>query len=511
MSNQSLKSEVKSVGRHSLIYMLGPALSKIVGFVLIPVYTRFIAPDEFGVMSIVDVAMTLTMMLLSMGIGDSMARFYYAETCSLERRRLVSTVLLGPSLISLPLILLIVWLAGAACPWLGVGPQYEPYLRIAMLAAWCSMLTEVGLAYLRMQYFAKTFVAVVTAQIVVTVSLNLIFVVVWQQGIWGILYSTLIVQAILAVALTVGILWVNHARPAMHHLRHLLAFGLPLVPSVVTLQLSNYLNPLMIRWCVVGDPISVLAQVGLFSAGQKIGVVVNRFVTVPFNAFWRPRRMELAMQDGPEVRKILARICTYSTLVSAQVALLISVSVQDGLRLCVDERYWSAYQVVPLIAMAYVVLGLEHHFSTGMYRSRRTIWATWIGLISLLTMVVANLVLLPRTGMVGAAFSSLLAISLRVGMIYAVSQKAYSIPFEIKRLVILGISAVALYSMSQWVHIDATEMSLAVRTGCGLLLLPTLWVCGFFHASERATAWEALAKHVAFLGPYRQSPADCDR
>ena len=162
MSNQSLKSEVKSVGRHSLIYMLGPALSKIVGFVLIPVYTRFIAPDEFGVMSIVDVAMTLTMMLLSMGIGDSMARFYYAETCPLERRRLVSTVLLGPSLISLPLILLIVWLAGAACPWLGVGPQYEPYLRIAMLAAWCSMLTEVGLAYLRMQYFAKTFVAVVT-------------------------------------------------------------------------------------------------------------------------------------------------------------------------------------------------------------------------------------------------------------------------------------------------------------------------------------------------------------
>ena len=221
--------------------------------------------------------------------------------------------------------------------------------------------------------------------------------------------------------------------------------------------------------------------------------------------------MELAMQDGPEVRKILARICTYSTLVSAQVALLISVSVQDGLRLCVDERYWSAYQVVPLIAMAYVVLGLEHHFSTGMYRSRRTIWATWIGLISLLTMVVANLVLLPRTGMVGAAFSSLLAISLRVGMIYAVSQKAYSIPFEIKRLVILGISAVALYSMSQWVHIDAAEMSLAARTGCGLLLLPTLWVCGFFHASERATAWEAIAKHVAFLGPYRQSPADCDR
>ena len=126
-------------------------------------------------------------------------------------------------------------------------------------------------------------------------------------------------------------------------------------------------------------------------------------------------------------------------------------------------------------------------------------------------MVIANLLLLPRAGMVGAAFSSLLAISLRVGMIYAVSQKAYSIPFESKRLVVLAISAIALYIMSRWVRIDTTEMSLAVRTGCGLLLLPTLWMCGFFHASERATAWEAIAKHVAFLGPYRQSPADCDR
>jgi O-antigen/teichoic acid export membrane protein len=103
-ANFSLRGELGLVGQHSLIYMLGPAFSNIVGFVMIPVYTRFITSSEYGVMSLVDVVMTLTMMVLSLGVADGMTRFYYSEQDDLERRRLVTSAVVGPAILSLPVI-----------------------------------------------------------------------------------------------------------------------------------------------------------------------------------------------------------------------------------------------------------------------------------------------------------------------------------------------------------------------------------------------------------------------
>ena len=65
MSEDSLKKEVASVGKNSLIYLVGPAVSKLVGFLLIPIYTKFIAPNEYGIMSLADILMTIAMIDVS--------------------------------------------------------------------------------------------------------------------------------------------------------------------------------------------------------------------------------------------------------------------------------------------------------------------------------------------------------------------------------------------------------------------------------------------------------------
>lgn len=485
-AEKSLRGEVKSVGRHSLIYMLGPAFSNVVGFLLIPIYTRFIDRSEYGVMSLVDVVMTMAMMILSLGVADGMTRFYYATKDESERRSLVSTALLGPAMLTLPLILLAILGADRFRPLLGIDSTYLSYLRLALLTAWFSMLAEIGFAYLRMCYLATIFVAITIIQIIAALSLNLWFVVGFQWSIWGILYSTFLVQASLGVTLTAIILARTAARPRLDYLRKLLGFGIHLVPSTVALQLSNYLNPLMIRWMLAGDPVTVLAQVGLFSAGQKMGVVVNRFVTVPFNAFWRPRRMELALQDTDEVRRILARMCTYATLVTCQIALLLSVAADDILQILVAPSYWEAHRVVPWIAASYVVLGLEHHFATGMHYAGRTRWATLIGLVALGALVVSNVVVIPRFGMVAAAASTLLSVTLRSSLFLWVSQRLYAIPFELTRLATLGVVAVALFAVARWIDVPQLEWRLLVRLACACLLVPSLAVVGFFSRDELA-------------------------
>lgn len=484
----TLRGEIRSVGRHSLIYVVGPALSNVVGFFMLPIYTHYIDGSHYGIMSLVDVVMNLVMMVIGLGLAEGMTRFYYEQTDERTRRRLVSTAVLGSALLSLPLILLSIVLATGLQYALGLSAEYLGYLRLALMTAWFSMLAEIGFAYLRLGYFAKTFVSITAIQIAAAVSLNLLFVVGFGWGIWGILYSSVMVQASLGIGLTAIVLSRCGWCLCRTTLGRLLRFGTYLVPSALTLQLTNYLNPLLLRWLLQGDPLTVLAQVGLYSMGQRVGVVVNRFVTVPFHAFWKPRRMELVIQDTPEVRQILARICTYAMLVTCQIALLISVGAEDLLTMVLHPDYWQAHRVVPWVCLGYAVLGLEHHFGTGMLYANQTRWAPLIGLAALSAMLVADLSLVPRYGFVAAAVATVISLSVRTGLTYWVSQRAHPIPFEKGRLSLMTLLCVAIFYLAKQAELASLPAQFAVRLAIAGLLTPCAVIAGIVHVAD----WRGL-------------------
>lgn len=466
--------EWRAVGRHSLVYLIGPAFSNAVGFLLIPIYTHYIDRGQYGVSSLVDVVMSVVMLLMSLGISDGLTRFYYQATSAVERRRLVSSALWGPMLLTLPVVVLLLLFAGYLRNGLGLTSAYDNYLRLSVAAAWFSMLAELGYAYLRMCYWSKSFVALTSLQILASVTLNLLFVMRYGLGIWGICYSTLIVQATVGSAMMVLILAQVRCAPQWSLVKRLLAFSVHLVPSTVALQLTNYLNLIVLRWLLPGGDVVALAHVGLYSTGQKLGVVVNRFVTVPFQSFWRPRRMELVVQDTPEVRSILAQMCTYSTVLTCQFALWIAVAAEPVLRAVCDASYWEAYRVVPWIAASYVVLGLEHHFATGMHYAQRTVWATWIGILAIGALLVGNYVLVPRVGMTGAAMATCFSVSLRSTMFWLVSQLHYPIAYELSRLLVAGGMSVALFAVAVQIRTESAWLEMLLRIVIASLFLPVM-------------------------------------
>src|SRR5438105_3195276 len=177
MQPSALHKEVLSVGKHSLIYVVGQAISRAVGFLMIPVYTSYIAPSNYGAMELIEIVTAACLMIISMGVGDGMSRFYYAEKDPAERRRVISTVILGFGFLGLPLVLLLMALSRWICLGILEDDVYAFCLQIAIAAAWFGMLCEVGYTYLRMRYQARQFVIITTTQLVAALSLNVYFIV----------------------------------------------------------------------------------------------------------------------------------------------------------------------------------------------------------------------------------------------------------------------------------------------------------------------------------------------
>ena len=487
----TLSAEVRNVGKHSIIYMLAPAISKVVGFLLFPLYTSFISASNYGINSLIEIAMTFAMLVMSVNLADGMTRFYYATKDEEERRRVVASVITGIVGIGLLMVTVFVVFAAPIATFMRLESDYVPLLRLAFFAAWFSMLAEIGFAYLRMRYRSKTFVATTVLQILLFIGLNILFVVKYRLDIWGIVYSTLIVQGVLGIGMASGIMLSLKAAPDRAIFMQLIRFGAPLMPSTVSQQLNNYIHPMMLQWLTVADPATAAAQVGVFAAGQKIGVVVNRFLVVPFNGFWRPRQMELVMQKNAEVNRIIAKMCTYSTVLTASFALLLSAVADSALRIMDelgfvgDVTYLDAHLVVPLIALAYTIHSLERHFSIGMHASGKTSRATAIGIVALIATITTNWFLIPKYGFIAAAIATNVGVAVRAIAFLRASQQQLRLPFELGRISIAIVFGAGLFLIIRVVDFDATWTTLIARALLALWYAPMLVLFGFLDRNER--------------------------
>lgn len=498
----AIRVEIVSIGKHSSVYFIGQALSRAIGFFMIPIYTKFIAPTNYGGMEMIEILTSCIAMFISMNIADTMPRFYYAEKEECARNQVVSTTILGFSLIGLPIMFLFLWFSEYLSVIILDVPQYKFYLQISVLTVWFSMLCEIIYTYLRMQYMAKTFVAMNIVQLVLALSLNIYFIVFKRLDILGVFYSTLITQSLTALLLTIWVLRKTNISMSISLLYRLIVFGIPVVPSRIGSMLGFVSNRFFLRWLGAADPMVALTQVGLFSLGHKFGVIVNRFINVPFNSFWGPRRLELLISNEPEAKETIARICTYATLGSVYFTVVLSSGIESLIEIMADPSYRGSHLVVPYVALAYTALGLETHFSTGILYQRKTVWLTYISILALVIALAWNYVFIPRYGIYGAATSNLAGFIVRCGLTYVVSRRLYPIPFEIKRIATLFVTAFILYIISQTINLSTPYLTLIGRTGFVALFPFVLFLVGFYTKGELEFVGGGLKKWKKAAGSF---------
>lgn len=493
-------NEVRQVGKNSLIYLVGQALSRAVGFLMIPLYTKYITPAGYGTLDLIETIMSAAAILVSMGISEGMTRFYYAEKDEDTRNQIISTIILGFSFVGIGVTGLLEAGSGYATQLIWGEMSYHYYFQVALASLWFSMLCEITFSYLRMKYLAKQFVVVTLLQVVLALTLNIYFIVVIQIDILGVLYSTLISQGLVAVVLSALILRKVGIQVSWPILRKLISFGAPLGPARIALLLGFASNRFALIWLSPAAPAVALAQVGLLSLGHKFGSIVNRFFTSPFNSFWGPRRMELLLSGDVTAMETIARFCTYATFCTAYLALLIAAVSQSVIALMADSSYEGSHVVVPFVAASYVVMSLETHFLTGLIHMQRTSYSMWISFLSLTVIVLWNIVFVPRYGLLAAATSNLVGMTVREILIYVAAQRVYALPFELGRLLAIGVGAVGLFWVSQLVTLPSTLLTAFLRAGIAGMLPIVLVVSGFLHAGEKA-ALRGLLRHGWTLMP----------
>jgi O-antigen/teichoic acid export membrane protein len=416
--------DLKALGKESLIYGLSTVGARLLNFILLPFYTHYLLPSEYGIVAAVFSYIAFLNIVYHYGMDQSYMRHYSDRTKAFPT---AFAALAGTA------ALLTVVLCSAAPFWAGISGIGAENSRLVYYAAAILLLdtvTVIPFADLRMRHRPLRFAGVRTVSIVINVALNVAFLKYMGLGLESVFLANLISSAAAALLLAPE-LKAAWGRVDMPVLRQLLSFALPLLPAGLGSMAVQVLDrPIMLH-------LSDTASVGIYQANYRLGIFMMLVVSM-FDQAWRPFFIERSRLPGSA--PVFARVLSLFTIGGLWVWLGLSFFISDIARLSVSgvnlihPAYWGGLGIVPLVLAAYLVNGVYVNFLAPVIIAKRTGIILGVTLAGAAVSIGGNFALIPAFGMYGAAWALLLSYIAMATLVYLRGRGLYQVPYEFGRL-----------------------------------------------------------------------------
>lgn len=251
------------------------------------------------------------------------------------------------------------------------------------------------------------------------------------------------------------------------------------------------------------------ATVGLYQANYRLGIFMMLIVSM-FDFAWRPFFFSHA--KDPDAPRLFARILTYFVLLTMGVFLALSFFLEDIVRVPIfwgysllPSNYWQGIAIVPVVLLGYMFLGVSNNVVAGIYIEKKTKHLPTITILGAVVNVIANVVLIPRAGIMGAAVATLISYAVMALVTYIVVRRLYPVPYEFGRIAKVVVAGSAVFALL--LLIDAGAFELTWKAFLLVLFGGLMYWMKFFEPSEIATLTRMLGrKEPGARLPPDQSP-----
>ena len=476
---------LRSLGKSFTVYGLGDVATSIISFLLLPIYARFLSPADYGAIGLLTTIELVTKIVYRFGLDASFMRLYVDCPDDHARQRLASTLFWFLFVVDGSVLVPGLLAASLITQAIGV-PGYEWALRILLLNTFVIGFYFIPFHVLRLTDRPATFVALTTSRSAATLLTRFALIIGINLGVTGFFLSDLIVSSFFTVVM---LRWFRPLiRPLFSRevLREALRFGLPRVPHGLLQQAMFVVDRYAIRI------FSALSEVGLYQMGASFGMAL-KLVLNAFEYAWAPFYFQTMKQ--PDAKATFRLITTYAT---AGLILLVAGLAAVGpeiVRYVMPPAFHGAARVVPWIAVGVGFHGIYLLTSIGLNITKSTrLYPVATGAAAA-TSVVANVLLVPRYGSVGAAWSNAAAYGVMAGTALVLSQRVYPIPLEWGRLARIGAAGAIAYVAAWALPAMPPFAAFLARGSVVTIVFPAcLAALGFLDARELRTLGRMLER-----------------
>jgi O-antigen/teichoic acid export membrane protein len=452
---------------HLSVYLIGVILINAAGFVLLPVYTRYLPTSEFGILEIINRCIEVSNIIFVAGLGITSLSFYCSEKEQERKDSVISTAIIALLVFSLTGASIFQVLARTLNDYFFSSREHLLLFRMASIILFAEMLSIVPMAYIRAQMKSKLFVLISTIRFVSIICINIFFVVILKMRIEGVILGNMIGSIVFATILLAYTIPRTGMKFDMPLFKKMLAFGLPFIPGGIFLFILNNGDRFFIQNMLDSSTL------GIYSLGYKIGTLVMVFILGPFLKIWGPYMFKL--DKDCEDRKSFGKYFLYLILAYCMAALPLAMFSKEIVRLLSGESYWEGYRVVPYVLVAYLFWATSTFFDSGFYIMRKTFYKPFIMGMATALAIALYWVMIPKYGLLGGAYATLMCFTAFSLMTYAVSKRIYPLKYPLGKFGCILSLGVAIYVLGDLMPEENGLLNLGLRTIL-VLLYPVIIV-----------------------------------
>ncbi|HEY6729796.1 MAG TPA: oligosaccharide flippase family protein [Solirubrobacterales bacterium] len=473
-------------------YTAASILSKVIAVALLPLYTRFLTPEDYGAAEILFAAVVLASIVIRFGLIEAILRFYYQD--DEDAQKVVKSTFAGLFWLSTLGALIVLPFAGPLSEALldpselPAGASGAELVRIAIGGLWVLTMWEFMLTLFRLEERARAFFLTTILNVVAAITLTVILVVGLDEGARGLLLGSYATGAVFVVVL-IAMQWRRLSlRLDVPLLRRLFRFGLPTMPAEVSLYLLNFVDRLIIVRTLG------LAEAGLYSLAVKFAQGVNVLVR-GFQLAWPP--LAYSIRDDEEARKTYATVVTLFVAGTAFVVTGMWLFSRWIVRALAAPKFFDAYEAIGLVSTAVTLYALYLVLVVILGRTGRTEFNLPAAIGALVANVALNLALVPSLGIAGAGLALVASYVVVLGMMYVFTQRLFPVPYEWGRLLRVVLTVAVLVGVAELFVPTSGALGLALRVVLFAAYPLALLASGFFTPEERG--WLARLRHPGAL------------
>lgn len=412
---------VRSAG----IYTLTSIIEQAIPFFLLPILTRYLAPEDYGIVSMFGTLVTFITPFVGVNTHGAIARVYYDKD-SVDVKEYIYNCLLilimSTAIVSIVFIFFSSYIANlislpAKVMWVAIVISIAQFISKIVLTLW-QVEVKPGLFGVYQILKSLTNVAI-SLWLVVSMGLA------WQGRIWGQL-----VAAVVFMLIGIIILWKNKwlsIKFNFDYIKHALAFGIPLIPHAVGGVILAMTDRVFIT-NMVG-----IGATGIYTVGYQIGMMIS-LLTASFNQAYIPWLYE-QLKENKFAKKVKIVKFTYLYFIAVIVmAIGLALVAPWFMKYFIGKQFAGASIFVVWIALGYAFKGMYLMVGNYIFYAQKTSILAWVTFLAALMNIILIYIFIHAFGAIGAAQATAIVYLIKFILTWILSAKVFKMPWNLKNV-----------------------------------------------------------------------------
>jgi O-antigen/teichoic acid export membrane protein len=465
-------SAIKRLAGQTAIYGIPSILGRILGYLLVPLYTRVFIPGEYGTVNVFYSYASFLMVMLTYGMETAFFRFNEQES---DKEKVFSNGMISLLFTSVLFLVLVSVYAGPIARLIDYAGNRDYIIWFGWILA-LDAITSIPFARLRARNRPLRFASIKMTGIIINIGLNLFlillcpyilrhspggsaarFINLFYRTDWGIEY--IFISNLVSSGITLLLLFpqIRATRWKLDPVfwRKMFLYAFPLLFAGMAGIVNETFDRLLLRYLLPKDIASY--QVGIYAACYKISILMTIFIQAYRYA---AEPFFFAQAKEKDAKLVYARIMDYFIITVSLIFLVTMVYLDDFVLKFIGKEYRGGRGVIPVLMLANLFLGVYYNLSIWYKLTGKTIWGAWLSAIGAVITLVLNFLWIPLSsnhliyGYYGSAWATFICYLSMMIISFIIGQKYFPVKYNILKFFgYLGL-AVLLYYLSTIVNLD---------------------------------------------------------